>query len=152
MFSNRYVRKALYEAHVPVLKLSDRSFSTLKEAVLILSNNRDLEKVAATIFDISEQMSFNLDIYNYMNEHQDEKELVVEHYNNLSTIFSKTIKILEKDENPIKVLKQKDNFIQLLPFTQKLTARRIYSLFSTDSEKLYYKLDDYHQIFIPVQL
>jgi hypothetical protein len=87
-----------------------------------------------------------------MREHQDEKELVVEHYNNLSTIFSKTIKVIEEDENPIKILKQKENFIQLLPFTQKLTSRRIYSLFSTDSEKLYYKLDDYHQIFIPVQL
>lgn len=152
MFGNCYVRKALYEAHVPVLKLANRRFSTLKDAALILSNNRDLEKVAATIFDISEQMNFNLEIYNYMSEHQDEKELVIEHYQNLSTIFSKTIKILEEDENPIKTLKQKDDFIQLLPFTHKLTTRRIYSLFSTDSEKLYYKLDDYHQIFIPVQL
>ncbi len=152
MFADSYVRKALYEVHIPVLKLSGRSFSKLKEAALILSNNRDLEKIAATIFDISEQMNFNIEVYNYMREHQDEKELVVEHYNNLSTIFSKTIKILEKDENPIKILKQKENFIQLLPFTHKLTARRIYSLFSTDSEKLYYKLDDYHQIFIPVQL
>jgi len=152
MFGDCYVRKALYEAHVPVLKLAQRSFSKLKEAALILSNNRDLEKIAATIFDISEQMSFNLEIYNYMREHQDEKELVVEHYTNLSTIFSKTIKVVEEDENPIKTLKQKDNFIQLLPFTHKLTSRRIYSIFSTDSEKLYYKLDDYHQIFIPVQL
>jgi len=152
MFSDFYVRQALYEAHVPVLKLAQRSFSTLKEAALILSNNRDLEKIAATIFDISEQMSFNLEIYNYMREHQDEKEFVIEHYTNLSTIFSKTIKVLEEDENPIKILKQKENFIQLLPFTHKLTSRRIYSLFSTDSEKLYYKLDDYHQIFIPVQL
>jgi hypothetical protein len=152
MFGDYYVRKALYEAHVPVLKLSNRRFSTLKDAAIILSNNRDLEKVAATIFDISEQMNFNLEVYNYMREHQDEKELVVEHYQNLSTIFSKTIKILEEDENPIKTLKQKDDFIQLLPFTHKFTSRRIFSFFSTDSEKLYYKLDDYHQIFIPVQL
>jgi len=48
--------------------------------------------------------------------------------------------------------REKDNFIQLLPFTKKLTKRRIYSLLSTDSEKLYHKLDDYHQIFIPVQI
>ena len=152
MFSDYYVRQAMYEAHVPVLKLADREFSTLKEAGLILSNNRDLEKISATIFDISEQMNFNVELYNYTHEVQDEREQVIEHYYNLSTIFSKTIKVFSENENPIRKLKQKENFMHILPFTKKLTTRRIYSLFSTDNEKLYYKLDDYHQIFIPVQL
>ena len=152
MFANYRVRNTLYEAHVPVLKISDRPFSTIKDAALILSDNRDFEKVSATIFDISEQMNFNIELYNYMNEHQDDKEQVIEHYYNLSTIFSKSIKVFKENENPIRILKQKDDFIQILPFTKKLTTRRIYSLFSTDSERLHYKLDDYHQIFIPVQL
>ena len=152
MFSDLYVRNAMYEAHVPVLKLSDKRFSTLKEAALILSDNRDLEKISATIFDISEQMNFNIELHNYMNEHQDEKEQVIEHYYNLATIFSRNVKVIKENENPIRKLQQKENFIHILPFTQKLKARRIYSLFSTDSEKLYYKLDEYHQIFIPVQL
>jgi hypothetical protein len=152
MFGDYYVRNALYEVHVPVLKLANRSFSSVKDAALILSENRDLEKISATIFDISEQMNFNLELYNYMHEHQEEKEQVIEHYQNLSTIFSKSIKIIEASENPIRLLKQKENFLQVLPFTSKLTTRRAYALFSTDSEKLYFKLDSYHQIFIPVQL
>jgi len=152
MFADYYVRKALYEAHVPVLKLSERRFSTVKDAAIILSDNRDLEKVSTTIFDISEQMNFNLELYNYMNEHQEERQQVIEHYNSLSTIFSKSIKVYKETENPIKTLREQENFVQILPFTHKLTTRRIYSLFSTDSERLYYKLDDYHQIFIPVQL
>ncbi len=152
MFSNTKLRNTLYEAHVPVLKIAYRDFASLKDAALILSDNRDLEKVSATIFDISEQMNFNIELHNYMNEHQEEKEQVVEHYYNLSTIFSKSIKVFKEDENPIRTLKQKENFIQILPFTQKLTTHRFYSLFSTDSERLYHKLDDYHQIFIPVQL
>ncbi len=152
MFKDYYVRYALYEAHVPVLKLADRSFSSVKDAALILSDNRDLEKISATIFDISEQMNFNLELYNYLQEHQEEKEQVIEHYHNLSTIFSKSIKVIKENENPIRTLKHKDNFIQILPFTSKLTTRRIYALFSTDSERLYFKLDNYHQIFIPVQL
>ena len=152
MFANYRVRNTLYEAHVPVLKISDRPFSSVKDAALILSDNRDFETVSATIFDISEQMNFNIELYNYMNEHQDAKEQVIEHYYNLSTIFSKSIKVFKENENPIRILKQKDDFIQILPFTHKLTTRRIYSLLSTDSERLHYKLDDYHQIFIPVQL
>lgn len=152
MFANYTIRNMLYQSHVPVLKISDRPFSSLKDAALVLSDNRDFEKISATIFDISEQMNFNIELYNYMNEHQDDKEQVIEHYYNLSTIFSKSIKVFQENENPLRTLKQKENFIQILPFTHKLTARRIYSLFSTDSERLHYKLDDYHQIFIPVQL
>ncbi len=152
MFGDYYVRKALYEAHVPVLKLAERSFDNVKDAALILSDNRDLEKISATIFDISEQMNLNLELYNYVHEHQEEKEQVIEHYYNLSAIFSKSIKVIKENENPIRTLKHKENFVQILPFTAKLTTRRIYALFSTDSEKLYFKLDDYHQIFIPVQL
>jgi len=152
MFADHKIRNFLYEAHVPVLKLANTSFSEVKDAVLILADNRDLEKVSSTIYDISEQMGFNLELYNYENEHQDAIEQVIEHYYNLSTIFSKSIKVHKSQENPIRTLKQKDKFLQILPFTQKLTGRRVYSMFSTDSEKLYYKLDDYHQIFIPLQL
>ncbi|MDD2790572.1 MAG: TrkA C-terminal domain-containing protein [Sulfurimonas sp.] len=152
MFSSYKIRKLLYDAHVPVLKISDRPFASVKDVALILADNRDLEKVSTTIFDISVQMGFNIELYNYENEHQEIIEQVVEHYNNLSAIFSKSIKVIKDNDNPIRVLKKKDNFVQILPFTSKLTKRRVYSIFSTDSEKLYHKLDDYHQIFIPMQL
>jgi hypothetical protein len=152
MFSSYKIRKLLYDAHVPVLKISDRPLASVKDVALILADNRDLEKVSTTIFDISAQMGFNIELYNYENEHQEIIEQVIEHYNNLSAIFSKSIKVIKDNDNPIRVLKKKDNFVQILPFTSKLTARRMYSVFSTDSEKLYHKLDDYHQIFIPVQL
>jgi len=152
MFANYNVRQSLYKVHVPVLKLSNRSFKNVKDAALILSENRDLEKISATIFDISEQMNLNIELYNYIHEHQDEKEQVIEHYYNLSAIFSKSIKVIKENENPIRALQHKENFVQILPFTAKLTIPRTYAMFSTDSEKLYFKLDDYHQIFIPVQL
>ncbi|MDB2562339.1 potassium transporter TrkA [Sulfurimonas sp.] len=152
MFYSHTMRTTLYESHVPVLKISDKSFSKVKDAAIILSDNRDLEKISSNIFDISEQMGFNIELYNYLNEHQQDKEQVIEHYYNLSTIFSKSIKVFKENENPIRTLKQKENFIQILPFTQKLTTRRIMSFFSTDNELLYHRLDSNHQIFIPVQL
>ena len=152
MLAEHKTRKTLYKSHVPVLKISDKEFSVLKDVALILSDNRDLEKISSTIFDISEQMNLNIEMYNYMNEHQHDKEQVVEHFNNLSAIFSKSIKIIKENENPIQRLKKKENFLQIIPFTHKLTHRNIFSIFSTDSERLYYKLDDYHQVFIPIQL
>lgn len=152
VFKDYETRYMLYDAHVPVLKIANRSFSKLKDALAILTENRDLEKVSTTIFDISSQMGFNLELFNYTNEKDEYKEQVIEHFNNLATIFSKSIKITESQSNPIRELRQKENFLQVLPFTKKMVSRQLYSLFSTDSERLYYKLDDYHQIFIPVQL
>jgi len=152
MFADYYVRNTLYEVHLPVLKLSEKSLSSVKDVSLILSDNRDLEKISTTIFDISEQLNLNIELYNYMNEHQENREQVIEHFQNLATIFSKSIKIYNENENPIRRLKKKESFIQILPFTNKLTKRDIFSLFSTDSEKLYHKLDEYTQMFIPVQI
>jgi len=152
IFANFNMRNKLYESKVPILKVSTKLFESIKDVSIILSDNKDLEKVAATIYDISEQLGFNIELYNYLNEHQDDKEEVIEHFYNLATIFSKNIKVISEKQNPIRVLRQKDNFLHILPFTEKLIERRIFSLFSNDSEKLYHKLDDYHQIFIPVQL
>ncbi len=152
MFANDAIRATLYDAHIPVFKISHKGLSALKDTELILSQNRDLEKISSTIFDISEQMNLNIVIHNYMREHQEQKSAVIEHFQNLSSIFSKSIKIIQEDENPILALKKKENFMHILPFTAKLKQGRIFSYFSTDSEKLYYKLDDYHQIFIPVQI
>lgn len=152
MFEDYQTRTTLYQAHVPVLKIADKKLSSVKDAAVILGENRDLEKISSTIFDISEQMGLNIELFNYINEHQDAKEQVIEHYYNLSTIFSKSIKVIKEGENPIKKLKNKSDFIQILPFTKKLTNRKIYSFLSTDSERLYHKLDSKHQIFIPVQI
>ena len=152
VFENYCMRTILHDVHVPVLKIAHKELSSVKDAAVILGDNRDLEKISSTIFDVSEQMSFNIELYNYLNEHQEAKEQVIEHYYNLATIFSKSIKVIKESENPIKKLKQKKDFIQILPFTKKITGRKIYSILSTDSEKLYHKLHNNHQIFIPVQI
>jgi len=151
-FVIKKMRETLYKGNVPVLKLAERSLSKLKEAVIVLNSNRNLEKVSTTIFDISEQMGFNLELLNYKSENQEIIAEIVEHYYNLSTIFSQNIKITENEENPIRYLLQRENFLHALPFTQKIVADTFYSSFSTDNEKLYYRLDSYHQIFIPVQI
>lgn len=152
IFDDYEMRTTLFEAQVPVFKVADRELSSVKDASIILGDNRDLEKISSTIFDVAEQMSLHIELYNYMNEHQEAKEQVIEHYYNLATIFSKSIKVIKESENPIKKLKQKEDFIQIIPFTKKLTQRKIYSILSTDSERLYHKLDANHQIFIPVQI
>lgn len=152
IFARQSMRKTLYEGSVPVLSMSERPIAELKEAVVVLSDNRDLEKVSTAIFDISEQMGYNLELFNYTVEHQGAKEQVIEHYSNLASIFSKSIRVVEQDENPIRTLRKKKNFLYCLPFTEKMIKGPVMSLFSTDSERLYYRLNDYPQLFIPVRI
>ena len=152
LFSVVQLRQTLYTAKIPVLKLSKKPFSKLKDSVVVLTDNRDLEKISTTVFDISAQLSFNLELFDFTQEKSENKGQIVEHYENLSLIFSKSIKMVSEEVNTIRFLKQKENFLYCLPFTEKMLDLPLYSLFSTDSEKLYHRLGEYHQLFIPVQL
>lgn len=152
MFAVAPLRQTLYECRVPVLKLSKKPFSKLKESVVVLTDNRDLEKISTTVFDISSQLSFNLELIDFTQEQNEDKTRIVEHFENLSVIFSKSIKLTSEETNPIRFLRQKENFLYCLPFTEKMLDAPLYSFFSTDSEKLYHRLSEYHQLFIPVQL
>ena len=143
-------RRALYDTHLPVFKLSRKPLESLKDVVLVLSENKDAERISNTIFDFAEQFDLNIELYNYLGEHQDIKEEVIEHYYNLATIFSKSIKVYKEEENPLRVLKGKEHFVHIVPFSKKLLGRVLYSYLSTDSDLLYHTLSDYPQMFIPV--
>lgn len=151
-FSIKSIRKKLYAGNVPVLKLADRSFSSLKESVVVLSEEGHIENISTTIFDVSSQFGFNLELIDYTNEEGNHKQEVIEHFNNLSAIFSKSIAIATQEENPIRSLSQRDNFMHVLPFTTKMFVNPLTAFFSTDPEVLYRKLGRYHQLFIPTQI
>lgn len=152
LFSVRSIRKKLFEGSVPVLKLSDRSFSSLRESVVVLTREGHLENISTTIFDVSSQFGFNLELIDYVNEEDDRKNEVIEYFNNLSAIFSKSIRVTKEEENPLRQLCGRDNFLQLLPFTSKMFENPFTTFVSTDPDVLYRKLDRYHQLFIPAQL
>jgi hypothetical protein len=150
LFYAREMRKILYKTFVPVLKLAHKPVTEIKDVALIVADSKDPEKISNAIFDFSEQFEFNIELYNYLNESQDFKEQVIEHYNNLAVIFSKSIKVYKEEENPIRILQKKENFLHVVPFSKKLLRRRFYSYFSTDSDLMYHFLESYHQMFIPV--
>jgi hypothetical protein len=151
-FASSSIRKKLYAGNVPVLKLAERSFSSLKESVVILSDEGHIENISTTIFDVSSQFGFDLELIDYTNEEGSHKLEVIEHFNNLSTIFSKSIHVSQQESNPIRELRERENFLHVLPFTSKMFMNPMRAFFSTDPEVLYRKLGHYHQLFIPTQI
>jgi uncharacterized protein len=151
-FSISSLRKKLYAGNVPVLKLAESSFSSLDESVVILSEEGHIENISTTIFDVSSQFGFNLELIDYSNEEGSHKSEVIEHFNNLSAIFSKSIRVTTQENNPIRGLREREHFLHVLPFTAKMFVNPLVAYFSTDPEVLYRKLGRYHQLFIPTQI
>ena len=135
-FCSKAIRKKLYAGNVPVLKLADRSFSSIKESVVILSEEGHIENISTTIFDVSSQFGFNLELINYVHEEGNHKQKAIEHFNNLSAIFSKSIHVSEQEVNPIRKLRERENFLHILPFTDKMFMGPLDVFFSTDPEVL----------------
>lgn len=152
VFKDKKMRRKLYIGNVPVLKLADKSFSMLKQVSIVLGEESHVENISTTIFDVAAQFGFDLELINYMGEDPTNKGEVIEHFQNLSTIFSKTIRIVNQEQNPIRYLREKENFLQCLPFTDKMFHGTVNKVLMTDPEALYGKLDRYHQLFIPTQI
>ena len=143
------VKKLLFDAKVPVFSISNEPIEKLKNSALLLTKNRDLEHISSTIFDISMQLQLDLVLYDIDPESEDKSE-IIEHYENLASIFSKKIKIIKSKNNPIRELQKEENILQFLPFNKKILKSGFLNIFSTDPECLYFKLKKFHQIFIPV--
>lgn len=152
MFDKEKMREILFDSNVPVLSLAKRSIENIKDAVVILNDNKDLEKISTTIFDFSAQMGYNLELLKNEDEESSEQDEIIEHYRNLSVIFSKNIHVNFHNDNPIRKLSKREKFLQCVPFTENILLSKNSTLFSTDIEALYYRLNDYHQLFIPIKI
>ncbi len=147
-FEQRVFRKFLYSFSLPVLAVSDKSMEDVKEAGLILGRNSNLEKISSVVFDIAIQLRLALKLFQYSEEERNDQ--VIEHFENLATIFSKPITIKKSKRNPIReIIQSENNILMIYPFSKKVAEARRWNIFCTEPEALFYRLNQYHQLFIP---
>ena len=152
MFAKEKMREILFNVNVPVLSLAQRSIEKIKDVVVVVNDNKDLEKISTTIFDFSSQMGYNLELLKNENEESVDQNETIEHYRNLSVIFSKNINVNLHKDNAIRKLSKRENFLHCIPFTENILESKNSTIFSTDIEELYHRLNRYHQLFIPIKL
>ncbi|MCF6201989.1 MAG: potassium transporter TrkA, partial [Hydrogenimonas sp.] len=153
LFSEREFREIFYSLRKPVLQISDFSMSSLKKVVVVLSEERSMEFISATVFDVASQLDLNIELLDYDPDGEFEKKsFILNHYENLSHIFSKNLEIRREKRNPIRELTAEKEYLQVLPFTEKILQSRFFSYFSADAEKLYFKLSNNPQLFVPVDI
>ena len=142
--------KLLFEIRKPIFKIGSWGFSKLKESVVLSDNSEDIEQESSVIFDLSSQLDLKIKLYNFHPDKKEGENELSEHFENLSKIFNKEVDIIESKTNPLIKLRKKRDILQFVPFSKKVKNSNIFSIFSTDMEKLYFKLSDCYQIFIPV--
>ncbi len=148
---NRY-KKLLYQTKVAILKMGKNDFHTLEEVVILNSDSSLTEKISSVVFDISNQLGFHITLENYIVDNSDTiDEVIYEHFESLSEIFGNKVNIKEISLNPIRdLLNSNKSFLHCLPFSKKILKSNFLSLFSNDVDRLYFKLKDSYQLFIPV--
>ncbi|WP_300365899.1 TrkA C-terminal domain-containing protein [Hydrogenimonas sp.] len=153
IFNDLRYRQIFYSLRKPVLQFSQISLMQLKKLVLILSDEKSMEVISATVFDVASQLNLDIELLDYEPDSDFEKKrFILNHYENLSNIFSKNMNVRQENRNPIRELFHEEPFLQILPFTDKILQNRLFSYFSTDVEKLYFKLSYNPQLFVPVDV
>jgi len=150
LFHSEAIRRILYELKLPVLKVAEKEIRTVNRAVVLLSESEEIEKMTTTVFDVASQLEWKVELLEFKQDENVYREQVEQYYRNLSAIFSQSVRIVEAEENPLRQLKKGDNFVHCLPFTASTLQRPLFSVFSTDMQQLYFHLDRFHQLFIPV--
>lgn len=142
----------LFKTRIPIFKIGAWGFSNIKQSVVLSSNSEDIEKESSVIFDLSTQLDLEIKLYNFNPDGLNERNSLVEHFDNLSKLFGKNIKIVSENKNPLLELRHRDDVLQFIPFNNKILESNILSIFSTDMEKLYFKLSNSYQLFIPTAI
>ncbi len=153
LFSQNEFRSIFYSLRKPVLQISTHSLAGLKKVVVVLSEERSMEFISATVFDVASQLDLDIELLDYDPDGEFEKKsFILNHYENLSHIFSKNLQVRQEKKNPIRELSHEKEFLQVLPFAKKILQNPLFSYFSADAEKLYFKLSENPQLFVPVDI
>jgi hypothetical protein len=151
LFANTKIRKLIGGLKIAIIKVGKKSIQNANEIIIAMTEDKKYQSISNVVFDLASQLDKNITIYDLIPEQKENKN--INHYQQMGKVFSKDINKISSNKNPIRRLKEIDNFIQVLPHTQEITnSSKLNSLLSTDIEQLYHKLDDYTQIFIYQEL
>jgi hypothetical protein len=143
-------RRMLFNTKLPIFKMGKKGFGSLNEAIVLSNDAVEIEKESSVIFDVAKQLSLDIKLYTYDPDDKKDKSSVIEHFESLSKLFGRDIDVIQSEKNPLLKLKNKDNILQFLPFNRKIVESNLFSIFSTDLDKLHFKLANNYQLFIPV--
>ena len=144
----KFAKKAFFDIKKPVVSIGKPGLEEIKKGVVLSDGKDDLENSSAVILDCCSQLDLQISLYSFGGISNDD---VSEHFDSLSKIFGRQVEInSDKGANPILKLKNEQNLLQFVPFSKKISRPDPFAAFSNDMNRLYSRLSDNYQIFIPI--
>ncbi len=141
----------LYRLRIPVLKIGNNGFFNIKHSVVLSEESDKIEQLSSVIFDCASQLGLDISFFDFTADANEEREKIIEHFENLSKLFEEKVRIVKTDKNPIRELLPQDDFLQFVIFEKKLLEPKWLAFFSTDIEKQYFRFLDKYQLFLPYE-
>lgn len=149
IFEYKEAIQNILKIKIPIFKLGHERVEDIKNSVILLNEQKDYEQISPIVFDINSQLKNQIKLLNMTPEDEDRKALL-DHFDNLSKIFSQNIEVKQKPNNPIKELKKEKEMLQILPFKEKMLENRLLSFFHPNSDLLSFDINTHNQLIIPV--
>ncbi len=125
----------------------------VREAVILMSDEEEMEAISSTSFYISEALGLSLCLccFDPEGDFAADKR-VVEHFENLSHIFHYPIKIEERQANPVRELAKMEHVLQITPFVRRLKSKWRLPFLSTDVDDYLLENIRHPKLLVPVEM
>jgi hypothetical protein len=150
MLKYDFIYNQVLDIKIAIFKAGQENIKKSKETTIVLNNNKEYEQISPIIFDISSLFNHNLSIINADPIGDKNSQKLLEHFKNLSDIFSHNIHIEQSSKNPIRVLKKTKSNLQIIPLKYSMFQKNIFKIFSMDSDIIAYEFNKISQILIPI--
>lgn len=142
-------KKYYYELRLPILKLGKTELNRIKSGIILSSSDIDLQSQSAVIMDICAQLGVGLELF-YFNAQNDNTAEMIYYFDGISRLFEQNIKInVHKGTNPLLNLSKQDNLLQFVLFESELAGRNLFAILSNKINRLFKRLRQNSQLFIP---
>ena len=143
----------LYELKKVVYLFGDRHLENIAQSVILMGAAEKMESISSTALDISQSLGLTLLLADFDPEGDFEsKKQIIEHYETLTHIFTMKIEIEQKIANPIRMLTQMQNILQIAPFEKSLNTDGWVKLFSSKVQDFILTTSRHPKILVPFAL
>ena len=151
LFLKQNYKEYLYDLTRPIYLFGEKSLYNIKDAIILMSNESEMESLSSSVFDFSENLGFSLSLCDYNPEGDfEETRNIIEHYESISRLYNFQITIEQKRVNPVRELLKKENVLHIAPFSKNIRDSSFISFLSTEVSHYFLSIKKHPQLLIPV--
>jgi hypothetical protein len=142
----------LYSYKKLIYLFGDNKVSSIKEATVVKSEQRELEEISSIAFYIADTLGVKLSLREYDPKGEfSDSQSVIEHYETLAHVHNMKIDIIKEKKNPIKAIKNSQDLLLIIPFSKHIKFNGLLAFFKRDVDTLLLKTNNHPKLLITVE-